>query len=162
MNQPITRLSFWLNSLVVITICLMGFGLTMIFLPDRTAHGFGVLLYGHAERIASFGPEAAAYIALVHAVLGAVMLGWGCILLFIVLGPLRRGSREALMMVTLSVGLWFVFDTLFSLWSGFRQNALLNFVFFTFIGIPLLGIYRSFSYNTKTTEQHETNRMHLK
>ena len=103
-----------------------------------------MLVYSDADRIAAFGPEAVAYIALVHAVLGAVMFGWGVALLLIVRGLFARGAIEGWQIVAVSVAAWFVPDTAFSLWSGFWQNALLNVVFIILFAVPLAATYRAF------------------
>ncbi len=71
-----------------------------------------------------------------------MIFAWGVALLFVVLGPLRRGSREAWLTYTVSVAAWFVADTAFSLWTGFWQNALLNSVFALALAIPLAGTYQ--------------------
>ncbi len=95
-------------------------------------------------RIATFGTEAVAYISLVHAVLGAVMFGWGLALLFVVRGPFALGAKEGWRIVALSVAAWFIPDTAFSLWSGFWQNAVLNAVFLALFATPLAATYRVF------------------
>jgi hypothetical protein len=56
------------------------------------------------------------------------------------LGPLRQGDRSAWRIFVVSLLAWFVTDTLFSLWSGFWQNALLNGVFALLFAPPLIGL----------------------
>lgn len=41
-----------------------------------------------------FAASTADYLTFTHAVLGAVIIGWGVAVLFIVLGPFRRGSPD--------------------------------------------------------------------
>ncbi len=136
---------FWFRWLVAVTIGLMVFGLGMILAPGLARKGFGLLVYASADHIATFGAQAVAYISLVHAVLGAVMFGWGVALLFVVSGPFRRGSREGWQIVAVSVAAWFIPDTAFSLWSGFWQNAVLNLVFVVSFAVPLAATYRVFN-----------------
>jgi len=134
---------FWWRWLVVVTVGVILFGLGMVLAPSFTRSFFGLLLFSSSDRIDAFGGPAVAYITLVHAVLGAMMFGWGIALLFIVLGPFRRGSSEAWLTSTVSLVAWFVPDTLFSLWSGFWQNAALNAVFIVLFAIPLSATYGS-------------------
>jgi hypothetical protein len=134
--------TFWQRWLIVVTIGVMLFGLVMVLAPNLTQQGFSLMLYPSPDRIADFGGDAIAYIQLVHAVLGAVMFGWGAALLFVVLGPLRRAPREGWQIIAVSVVAWFVPDTAFSLWSGFWQNAVLNFTFAILFAVPLAATYR--------------------
>lgn len=86
--------SRWWYWLVVMTVGVMLFGIGMVLAPDLTHQGFSLLVYASPDHISAFGKDAVRYISLVHAVLGAVMFGWGVALLFIVLGPFRRGLLE--------------------------------------------------------------------
>lgn len=65
---------FWINWLTVVAAGVSIFGLTLVLLPDLASAGFSLLVYADVARISSFGSEAAAYIALAHAVLNAVFL----------------------------------------------------------------------------------------
>jgi hypothetical protein len=134
--------AFWHRWLVVVTLGLMAFSLSMVLAPGLTRQIFGLLIYASPEGINAFGGGAVAYISLVHAVLGAVMFGWGAAMLFLVLGPLRRKSFEAWLTLAVSLTAWFVPDTAFSLWSGFWQNAAFNCVFMLLFAIPLAATYR--------------------
>lgn len=144
MRATKTPSRFWVQWLIAVTFGVMAFGLILVLAPGSTRQGFSMLVYSDADRIAAFGPEAVAYIALVHAVLGAVMFGWGVALLLIVRGLFARGAIEGWQIVAVSVAAWFVPDTAFSLWSGFWQNALLNVVFIILFAVPLAATYRAF------------------
>lgn len=144
MNAPNTPSAFWVRWLVVVTLGVMVFGILLVVAPGLAREGFSLLVYGDGQQIATFGSMAAQYIGLVHAVLGAVMFGWGLALLLVVRGLFARGAREGWQIVTVSVAAWFVPDTTFSLWSGFWQNAVLNLVFIVLFAIPLAATYRVF------------------
>lgn len=137
-------LQFWTRWLYVVTLAVMVFGLVLVLSPQLTRLGFSWLVYGDTARIAAFGPKAVEYISLLHAVLGAVMVGWGTALLLVVRGPFRRGAMEGWHIIAVSVSVWFVPDTVFSFWSGFWQNALLNLVFAILFVIPLAANYKAF------------------
>lgn len=143
MTQPTAPSRFWQRWLQLTTIGVMAFGIAMVLLPDWVRQGFSWLVYARPLHIDTFGVEATAYVSLVHAVLGAVIFGWGTVLLMIVHGPLRRGRREGWQMLAVSVAVWFIPDTAYSLWSGFWQNALLNLGFAVLFAIPLAATYRA-------------------
>jgi len=143
-NAPTIPSAFWVRWLVTVTLGVMVFGLALVVAPGFAREGFSLLVYGDRHQIATFGTRAAQYIGLVHAVLGAVMFGWGIALLLVVRGLFARGAREGWQIVAVSVAAWFVPDTSFSLWSGFWQNAVLNLVFIVLFAIPLAGTYQGF------------------
>lgn len=136
---------FWFRWLVVVIGGAMLFGISMILAPGFIRQLLSRLVYSSAYGIESrFGTAAVAYITLVHGVLGAVMFGWGMALLMVLLGPFRRGSREGWLILSLSVAVWFIPDTLFSLWTGFWQNAVFNLLFALLFAIPLAATYGAF------------------
>ena len=139
----------WWRFLIAVTASLMIFGLVLVVMPDLTLHGFSLMVYASAAQLNSFGPEAVAYISLVHAVLGAVMFGWGVVLMFLAFGPVRRGSKEAWRMFVISLAAWFIPDTVYSLLSGFWQNAVLNAGFALMFAVPLAAL-RSFATREQT------------
>lgn len=143
-NTPNIPSAFWVRWLVVVTLGVMVFGLALVVAPGLAREGFSLLVYGDRQQIATFGSMAAQYIGLVHAVLGAVMFGWGLALLLVVRGLFARGAREGWQIVAVSVAAWFVPDTTFSLWSGFWQNAVLNVIFIVLFAIPLAATYPEF------------------
>ena len=63
-------------------------------------------------------------------------------MLLVLRGPFRRDPREGWTILAVSLTAWFVPDTIFSLASGFWQNAVLNAVFAVLYGIPLAAIHR--------------------
>jgi len=135
--------TLWYRWLVAVTVGMMALGLFMVIAPALTRQGFSLMVYSEADRIGGFGEEPAAYIELAHAVMGSVMFGWGAALLLVLRGPFRRGLREGWMILPVSLVAWFVPDTIFSLWSGFWQNAVLNSVFLVLFAIPLAATYRA-------------------
>lgn len=122
----------------------MFFGLFMVFAPALTRRGFGLIIYASAEYVESFGADAVTYISLAHAVLGAVMFGWGVVLFMLVRGPFARGEREGWYIIAISMLAWFIPDMAYSLWAGFWQNAILNLVFAVLFAVPLAATYPVF------------------
>ncbi len=142
MESDPTRITFWYRWLVAVTVGMMAFGLFMVVAPGLTRQGFSLMVYSDADRIGGFGAKPAAYIELVHAVMGSVMFGWGTAMLLVLRGPFRQELREGWTILAVSLTAWFVPDTLYSLASGFWQNAVLNAVFAVLYGIPLAATYR--------------------
>jgi hypothetical protein len=136
-----TNFLFWQRWLIVAMLSFMVFSLGMVIAPQLTRQFFSLLMYATPSQLDTFGSAAVAYISLLHAVLGAVMFGWGLIMLLIVLGPLGRRSWDAWRMLALSIAAWFIPDTTYSLWSGFWQNAAFNLVFVVLFAVPLIATY---------------------
>jgi hypothetical protein len=80
------------------------------------------------------------YLRLPFMVLGAVMAGWSLLMIQIVRGPLREGSRWAWLTLVQSLTLWFLLDTGMSLVLGYPSHALFNVPFAVSLGIPLRSL----------------------
>jgi len=133
---------FWWRWLIIVSVGVMLFGFSMVVAPSLTKQFFSLLLFSSPEAIGGFGEPAVSYVGLVHGVLGAVMFGWGVMLLLVLLGPFRRGSHEAWLTLSISLAAWFIPDTIFSLWSGYWQNAVFNTALVFLFAIPLAATYR--------------------
>lgn len=137
--------SLWYRWLYVVIVAVMLFGIAMVLAPDLIRSFFSALVYASPTAIETrFDAEANAYIVLAHGVLGAVMFGWGATMLLALRGPFKRGEREGWTMIALPVLAWGIPDTLFSLYTGFWQNAALNAVFFVLFAIPLIASRKHF------------------
>jgi hypothetical protein len=86
----------WITRLTLVTAGVALAGFALVLAPSAARAAFSALIYADTDRIDSFGPLPVAYISLAHAVLGAVLLGWGLALLLILRGPFARGARESL------------------------------------------------------------------
>lgn len=139
MNTSAPRI--WVVWLWLATIGLMVFGLSMVLLPDLIRWAFSWMLYADGGHVTNqFGVPANDYIRLLHGVLGSVMFGWGVMIAMVLRGPLARGDAGALNLTLLPLLAWFVPDTLFSLYTGFWQNAVLNTVFLLMFVVPLMAL----------------------
>lgn len=131
---------FWTNWLLVVAAGVVVFGLALVVAPTVARQAFSLLVFATPDRIDGFGQESARYVALTHAVIGAVMAGWGSALFYVVRALFPTGSRIAWNVVALSVAVWFVPDTSYSLLSGYWQNAILNAVFLALFALPLWAV----------------------
>lgn len=127
----------WARALTLACLGVSVFGASFVLAPAWTLQGFSLMLYGRAGRLAELGPDAVRYLGLAHAVLGAVMVGWGLLLASVAHRFVARGSRWGWRVITLSLVTWAVPDTAYSLASGHVPNAILNLVFLVVLGVPL-------------------------
>ncbi len=137
------QFKFWQRWLIVVLLAWMAFSMALVLAPGLTRQFFGLLIYASPEKLNTFGTEAVAYISLLHAVLGAVMFGWAWALLWVVMGPFKQMSSQAWLTLSVSLAMWCLPDTAYSLWSGFWHNAAFNAVFVVLLGTPLIFTYRA-------------------
>ena len=125
----------WLQ-VVLVGVCLYSL---VLVLAGRTAGSlFAGLGFGPDD---SIDTEAVRdFLRLPFMVLGAVMAGWSILMIGVVRGPLRDGSRWAWSMLVRSLVLWFLLDTVMSLVLGYPTHALFNVPFAVALGIPLLSL----------------------
>jgi hypothetical protein len=90
---------------------------------------FNWMFFGETGTPAGFSAEAVDYYRVIYGVLGAVMIGWFSLVIWVVRGPLAQGVAGAWGALVISIGGWFAIDTTFSLASGFWENAVLNLCF---------------------------------
>ncbi len=132
---------YWL---LTVTLVVAAFSLSLLLAPALLRQFFSWIMYASPGVIDGYPDQTVAYITLMHGVLGAVMLGWATLMLWIVCGPFRRAEPSAWGMLSVSLMVWFVPDTAFSLWTGFWQNAVFNVIFAVAYAVPLLCSYSCF------------------
>jgi hypothetical protein len=141
MTQPFP--AFWRRWLLVVIIGLIGFSLALIALPPTMQRFFDWILFaGDQARLTARRPVVD-YVTFVYGILGAVMVGWSATLLYLVLGPLRRGEPGAWLALALSVTSWFVLDSAWSWWAGYPANVVFNLLFLVLFAVPLAATYRA-------------------
>lgn len=141
MSQQIS--SFWIKWLIGVTFGVIAFSLGLIFIPDTMRETFNQL-YLPSDAQTQFSDTAKNFVNLVYGILGAVMIGWAIMLLSTILGGFSHGERRAWITLSVSMVIWFVLDSSFSIAMGFPENALFNLVFFILYAIPLGATYRQF------------------
>ena len=147
------QLYFWWYWLIVAACGVIVFSLDMIIAPNLVQQQFfDAMFFSSAQMQTVFSDTAALYILFIYRVLGAVMVGWMISLLFILAGPFRQGQREGWYAVTVSIMVWFLIDSGFSISTGFWQNAVFNVIFFVLFIIPLAATYRRFNDVSSSTK----------
>lgn len=137
------------SSVFLLAVALAGtwvFGLLMVVATGVAHQGFAWMMFNDAQRILGFAPPALGYVSLLTGVLGAVMMGWAAGLLALLRWVWPVAPLACWRVTALSLGFWFVIDTLFSLKLGAWQNAVLNAVFGVFY---LFALWLAFPRQTR-------------
>jgi hypothetical protein len=119
------------------------YSLVLVFAGRTAGSLFALFGFGPDESIDTSAVRD--YLRLPLMVLGAVMAGWSILMIQMVRGPLREGSRWAWLMLVQSLALWFLLDTGMSLVLGHPTHALFNIPFAVMLGVPLLSLRSSAS-----------------
>lgn len=135
------RFELWRRWLLLVCVGIIAFGLALVLLGGVVFDVFNVLFYGEADAGGRFTQDGEDYVRFTYGVLGAVMAGWMIPMIAIINGPFKQGEASAWWTLTLSLGLWYVVDTAWSLYTGFAANAGLNTVFLVLFAIPLTATY---------------------
>lgn len=133
--------SLWDRWLTTVVVGIAGYGALLVGRGTVAGAMFDQLGFGMSASGISDGP-ARTYVLLIYGVLGAVLVGWMLLMLAVVRGPLRRRERWAWNAVSLSMTVWFLADTTFSLAIGFATHALFNIGFAVAVAIPLIAMAR--------------------
>jgi hypothetical protein len=135
----------WWRWLAVACVITLLYSLSFVLLPGATLASTSGAYLGSPDAHEAFGTMGVRYLRFLLGVSGAISAAWMGVLLLVVLDPFRRGERWAWWAITLSIGIWFVFDSSHSVLSGFPANALYNLVPLVAFGIPLGASYRHFT-----------------
>lgn len=81
---------------------------------------------------------------------GAVMLGWGCTMWYIVNKPFRRREKWAWRSVFYPIIIWYLIDSSVSAYFGANFNVVINSILFLQIMAPLLSLRNQFFPAIKT------------
>lgn len=130
----------WLRALLWLTVAL---ALLPLVAPQAAAWAMSLLVFADPAHIGRFVPQAGHYMAFLHGVVGALMLAWASLLLWLVRGPLAAGSADAWKAMATSLAAWFLPGTLFSAWLGIWPNVVVNLLFASAFAIPLAGLFRA-------------------
>jgi len=76
--------------------------------------------------------------------LGGTMAGWGVTLWFIVNGPFRKKERWSRDAIVAGIIVWFIVDTLLSLYAKVYFNAGFNTLVLVLAGVPLIMTSKEF------------------
>ena len=147
MSKQISK--FWWRWLIVVTDGVVLFSLALMLLPDTMLRFFNGLFFGVNEGRSLFGTLEGDYLVFVYSVLGAVMIGWATTLFFVIMGSFKRGEREGWYALAVSLTVWFIIDSFFSVLTGFAANVAFNVLFYILYAVPLAATYKQFFTNPR-------------
>ncbi|MEZ5932380.1 MAG: excinuclease ABC subunit A [Alphaproteobacteria bacterium] len=132
--QAQTR-TFWLK---VASEIVIAFGL-LIVLASTSSSAFPVSFLADLIFWPVDGAQAVAAPSshLLAAIAGGVMTGWGVLLYLLTARLYPKDPDLARLLITASIGIWFVIDSLGSIAAGAPINAVLNISFLVMFLIPL-------------------------
>lgn len=132
----------WRGWLVVVTIGVMVYAAGLMLMPE-TMHGlFNLLFFGDSKQVRRISEDNPEFIQLVYGVLGAVMIGWMVTLLAIMRRHFQTDPHGTWQILVVSIGVWYVVDSGFSVATGFIEHAVFNTGFLVLYAIPLVGMGR--------------------
>ena len=136
--------TLWVRWLQLASAVVVLFGLSLIVFQALGLRFFSLLLYQDAQHLVSATGGLVPYLKLLHAVLGAVLVGWGVAMWILASTLFAQGKTIGWVALALHLLAWFLPDTLVSLLSGFWQNAALNAGFAFLFTPPLAATWRLF------------------
>jgi hypothetical protein len=141
-NKP---LSFWRNWLLVATAGFGVFGVDMMLFQNLLdSYLWNPLLFSKSHLHETFSPEIKNFVHFVFGVLGAVCAGWGAMMYYHVKNNFMTRDIRAWNALAVSLSLWFVLDSSFSISMGYWQNAALNADLALIFAIPMLASRKYF------------------
>lgn len=151
--------NIWYRWLYTTILLIMIFGISMVMAPSAIKLFFSTLIYSDMNAIeTTLGERANEYIVLVHGVLGTVMFGWGVTMLLALRGPFRKGERIGWLLIAVPLTAWYIPDTVFSIYTGFWQNAILNTLLAGLFAVPLAASRKYFGADASNNRLQATQK----
>ena len=137
---------FWQRWLFVVGIGIAGFGILMAVLSGSTIFNLfnrqiDPAFWGSEPPLASFKP----FQYWIYGVWGATIAGWGVFLAFIAHFPFRHKDKWAWNCLILGLLLWFVLDTMLSVFYKVYFNAGFNTALLILAGLPMVFTRKEFA-----------------
>ncbi len=138
--------NFWQKWLFCFGFYLIAFGVILSFFSHSALinyvfnHQIDPVFWGLAEL-----PESAKrFQAWIYGVLGAVISGWGIFIAFIAHYPFKAKERWAWHCIAAVFVVWFVIDTVVSVYYRVGFNVFINITFLLFVLLPLIFTRKHF------------------
>ena len=146
---------YWL---LVVNWLITFFGLGLIIITHSTLINVINKPVLEAFKLSSNVFEAQKIINWLYCVLGATMAGWGAFIWFVLKNAFAKKETWAWFAVLISMGIWFVPDTLISAICNVYFNVVVNSLILIFIVMPLSFVYHDFF---KPSENYLKNKRKL-
>lgn len=141
-----SRFLLWRNWLLAVCAMVIVFGLIIALLSWSPLFGiFNELVNGVFWNGSAPDANTGQFALWAYGMLGATMAGWGVALAFIVYYPYTKKERWAWNSIVIGLLLWFVVDTLISVYALAYFNVGVNVLLIIMAGIPLLMSRKSFN-----------------
>ena len=137
--------SFWQKWMVVCSAVFILFGLLMTF-------GSTSMIFQSYNRLVAeafwgqpnLHEAVAEYHPWIFAVLGSSITGWSICYLFLALVPFKRRERWSYYCISLSILVWAILDSAFSVCFGIHIEVLFNLGALAGYAVPLIATFRDF------------------
>ena len=136
---------FWQKWLMAVCGIIVVFGLVIALLSWSPLFGvFNTLVNGTFWPGAGPDESTQQFTLWAYGMLGATMAGWGLTLAFIVNGPFGKKEKWSRDAIAAGVILWFVVDTIMSVYTGAYFNVGVNVLVLALAGLPLVMTIKDF------------------
>lgn len=141
------RFEFWQRWLLVVTVIVTVFGLFIAFfnqtpLFDALFNDFINPAFWDSKTVTE---DVRDFQRWIYGVLGMTVAGWGATMAFVAYTPFRRKERWARNAIAAGITLWFVPDTLISIFHAVYFNAfVVNVGLYLLVMLPLWATRRDF------------------
>jgi len=138
--------NFWQKWLFGFGLYLTAFGLLLSFFGHSTLMNFvfnnqiDPVFWG----LTRLPDNTERFQAWIYGVLGAVISGWGILISFIAYYPFKAKERWAWNCIATGLIVWFIIDTVISVYYHVGFNVFINIVFLLFVLLPLLFTRKHF------------------
>jgi hypothetical protein len=128
----------WWSILLIDCIIISIFGV-LIYISELIPNSRGLLSSIDLDYCGK-DPQAHSFISFIVAVLGATIIGWGTTILFLVWYPLKKKEKWAWYAMAITILLWYIPDTIVSIYFLMLPNVILNTIILLMIELPLFGL----------------------
>jgi hypothetical protein len=143
-------LKFWQNWLLAVCAIIIIFGCVIGLLSWSPLFGIFNGLVNNVFWPGSSPDESVKTFQLwAYGMLGATMVGWGCVLAYIVWYPFAKREAWAWNCIAFGVSAWFIIDTFMSVYTNALFNVIVNILILILVTIPLLMSRKYFTGHVK-------------
>jgi hypothetical protein len=136
----VNNFNFWQKWLLFVGIYLVAFGLYLTFFNQSSLMNF--LFNQQIDTTfwtaAELPEDALKFQGWIYGVLGAVIAGWGTLIVFWAKYPFKTREKWAWYGLAFGIGIWYCADTVVSLIYGVSFNVIFNTVMLFLLGNPLI------------------------
>jgi hypothetical protein len=138
---------FWRRWLALVSWALVVFGLGLALFNQAPLFDlmFNDRINPAFWRGGTITPEAKGFQQWIYGVLGAVLAGWAVLMALLVKHAFSLKERWVWRSLALGIGVWFVVDSVLSLYFGVAFNALINLLLLLALGVPLVATRKHFA-----------------